>query len=886
MAPPRLVRSNNSLPELPPGAGSKFEPRIVGGTQPGDTNVIVDAFKGTVRVEHDDGSLEIRDDESDARDKAANDDGFDRNLAIDMDEGELATIANALIQGIEQDLQSRRDWEEIRVKGMTMLGVKLEDAENVVSQSQTISKAQSTVMLEAVMRSWANSRAELLPTNGPVKVRDDQPASPLEEKETDAPDAESESPEETDKLPGVDDVLGAEPEGGIPGMGHNGGPPMGIVGPDEASAPPSIKDQAGQQPAINRSLLADSLEKDMNHYLTVVDKEYYPETSRMLFSRALTGVEFKKIYRCPLRRRPVSVWTKGENLIVSNDAVHLAGAGRVTERIPMRQSTVKRLMAYGHYKKIDLPTSPPMVTKTEQKVGEIQGINPNVTLSEDYPHIVYETYVELETGGLAKDENGKDVGYPLPYRVSIDKDSQKILEIRRNWKEGDEYHQARRRYVKFGFVPGLGFYDFGFAHILGNPQRTATAIMRILIDSGMFKSFPGGVIMKGLAARGKTVITAAPGEFAAIDTGGLKIQDVVMPWPYGEPSPTLKEILTLIEADARRLSGILELPMGEGRVGDVPATTIMSYIDSISKVPSAVHKDDHMAQQEEFELLRELLIEEPEALWKFARRPNRQWTAAELEDQELTPAADPNVPSQIHRISQVTAAVTMAGLPQFGGIPNQRGVWDWATRTLGVQDNSSITKPESEEKQQPPDPKMLAAMGKLQVEQMKGQTKIAEITAEHQARQQELAVESADRAADRASRERVEAQQAAEAQIKAESAERTMQYKAQSEAAKAAADTQNAGLKAAETAANIENKQADTAATITKAHTDAQLGAGQLMADHAKTAAELDIRKRELDQADTHHKADTKVAMKAASTKAKAAAKPKPKAKASKAKRK
>jgi hypothetical protein len=705
MAKRPIPRSTNSVPTSAP-AEAAFDPlEVDGAPSPGDETIVVNATNGQVTRLNDDGSMTIVDS---AKPKPRGAQTFDDNLADDEGMGALLPmIAQRLLDGIEADMQSRRDWEETAQKGADYLGIRLEEASSDVSSQSTVSRVHHTGLLKSVMKSWATSRAELLPVGGPVKVRDDATTG--------------------DELPGDPD------------------------------------NQIGR-PAGQRNELADALEKDMNHYLTVVDKDYYPDFSRMLFSRALLGCQFRKIYRDPLLRRPVSRWTKGTDLIISNDATHLSGAGRITERIKMSQAMVRRLQKNKHWRDIELTQPTPQATSMDQKIGEVEGVRPIPTLPEDMPHTIYECYCELEAGRLKENETGHVPGYPLPYRVTIDKDSRVILEIRRNWKQGDEEYIARRRYVKYPFVPGLGFYDYGYIHLIGNPQRAATAIERQLIDAGSFASFPGGIMRKSAGTRQRTTeIRPGVGEFVVMDTGDGPISDSVMPWPYKEPSATLAAMGQDLAGQIDSIAGTMEVPMSEGR--EVPVATMMAYVDAISRVPSAIHKDDHMAQQEEYELLKELFEEDPEALSKFSKRPSRKWQIAqEIADQDLVPGSDPNIPSQIHRIMQTQALIQMAQLPIFQGIANPRALWDMATRTLGVQDNATITSPPAPPQQAPPDPKMIAEMAKAKQAQQDGQIKIAEIQAQGQQKQQQQAIESADREADRQSEDaRSEMEQQTEA---------------------------------------------------------------------------------------------------------------------------
>lgn len=680
------------------------------------TNVIhIDGRTGQVAYERADGSLTVG-----GFGGKKSDDGpgtFDDNLAS-KDGVPLQSIAARLLEGIAADIQSRADWEETANRGKEILGIRLDPANTTTSEEGTISNAHSMALIEAVIRSWANSRGELLPASGPVKVVDD--------------------------LPGIDQAQNTAP------VGNNGGPPMDGSEPQEA---PGAGQQDAQTPNMPlRSELADALEKDLNRFLTVTDREYYPDFSRMLLNRAIIGIQFRKVYRCPLRRRPASVWVKGEDLIVSNDTSHLSGAGRVTERIKMRQATVKRMQAAKVW--LDITLTQPMqgATITEQSEGEITGVRTIPQLPADQLHTIYECYCELDDGPLANDENGHNPGFPLPYRVTIDKDSQQVLEISRNWKAGDETYTARRRYVKYGFVPGFGFYDWGLVHILGNPQRASTAMQRILIDTGMFNSFPGWLQAKGAGTRQRTnEVRPNPGEAVVIDTGGMPIGDVIMALPYKEPSAVLQSMLGTVAGDMRRVAGIMEMPVGEGRVGNTPVGTIMAYVDAITKVPSAVHKDDHAAQAEEFELLLELFREEPEALTANVRRPAKKggYTAEELGDQDLVPQADPNVPSQTHRLMQAQALNEAAGAPQYAGIANPRGIWNRLMRTINVEDRGEVTLPEQAAAPPPPDPKVLAAQIKAQSEHEDNQTRLAVAQQNSAASSEKTQIDAEQRAADR-----------------------------------------------------------------------------------------------------------------------------------------
>lgn len=669
------------------------------------------------------------------------DDRFDRNLAEDMDSTALAALAGSLLEGIEADLQSRAEWEETANKAARYLGVKLEDPTTSVSSDGTIVKAVATCMLEATIKLWSVARGELLPVGGPVKVRRDQ-------------------------VPTFPEGPAAQSAGIAPGQPQPGQPPQ-----------PPTPPPANSNDVWSQDQLAEALATDLNHFLTQIDKEYYPDYSKMILSRAVIGNAFRKVYRCPLRRRPASVWVKAQDLIVSNDCAHLSGAGRVTERIRLRQATMRRLQASGHY--IDIPLVRPSgkTTNTEIAIADTEGIAAAPTLPEDFEHLVYECYCEVGSGTassligdlsrLDRDETGKRPGYPLPYRVTIDEDSRMVLEIRRDWKKGDTDHRRRRRYVKYGFIPGFGFYDFGLIHLVGNPTQVATMVQRAITDATLFSNFPAWLALKGPGSRqANTVIRPNPGEVTNIDAAGAqRIQDAIMPLPFKADVAGAMALVSKAEGDVRRIAGVLEIPIGEGRMGNVPVGTMMSYIESISQVPGAVHKDDHIAQQEEFDLLRELFAEDPAALIQGNKSPARRWQAAEeILDPHLVPAADPNTPSQIHRIAKLQAIITAAGMPQFNmpeQIPDQRKLWEELTRTLVGGDGQQFTKPPMQAPPPPPpDPRVVAAQINAQSKQQQTQGQLQAASLKHDEKMQEISAEGQQRELDRESAELRSAMQA------------------------------------------------------------------------------------------------------------------------------
>ena len=586
----------------------------------------------------------------------------------------------------------------------------------------------------------------MLPADGPVKVRDDK--TKLRTKDADGG---------TVTPPTM--------------MGHNGGPPMDLPppmglqpdGPMGGSAPPPPKPGAANG-AILRSDLAEALQKDFNHYLTVIDKPYYADTDRMSFSQALGGLAFKKIYNDPLEDRPVSRFVMANHIIVNNGASSLHDAKRITHETPaMTQVTMKRMMLKGVYRTVDLSTPVSDPGSVDAKIKETEGRQATDNMRpEDKDYTIYEIYCYLDLPGYEHKVKGKATGLPLPYRVTIEKDSREILEIRRDWKKDDKNHKRRRHFVKYPLFPGLGFYDYGYVHILGNTTRVLSAIASLMVDQGMFANFPGGLIDKMAARQEKNQIRPGPGGFLPIDTGGRPIQQVVMGMPYKDVSVALGALAKALEDNGRKLGSIAELPLGEGRA-DVPVGTVVALIEQSTKLLSAVHKRNHAAQQEEFEVLKELFMEDPKALTRLSENPAHEWeTEEEFKDIDLVHASDPNVASHIMRIARAQAVVQMAqSAPP--GLFDPKEVATRALRVLGEEDIDALfLPPPPPPGSQPPSPHVID--GQLKIEGLK--QKAISDQQNMAAKLKMQAMEMQDHAADRQSKERIEQERMAQQAMK------------------------------------------------------------------------------------------------------------------------
>jgi len=552
----------------------------------------IDTDGNILRIDHPDGSITVSTDGtlgSLAKKDEKPTKWFD-NLVEKIDEGELSRISEDLIRGVHEDLTSRQGWVDDRAQGIRLLGLRVEQQGTQASADgaplEGMSKVRHPMLLEAVLRFQANARSELLPTDGPVKVRDDGGAT------------------------------------------------------------------------IERGSLADCLQRDMNHYLTTTAIEYYPDTDKMLMMLGFGGSTFKKVYFCQLRQRPVSASVDAENLIVNNSAISLETASRVTHQIFMKRSTVRRMQIIGAYRDIDLSDPKPKnATAVDNERAEQQGIKVDESRPEDRVREIYEVYCELDIKGYEHKMNGEETGLEIPYIVTIDVSSREVLAVVRNFNEDTkDLPEARKTFVEYVFVPGLGFYAIGLLHILGNTTMAVTAAWREALDAGMFANFPGFLFAAQGRRQDTTQFRVPPGGGAAVDTGGMPIGDAIMPLPYHEAGPGMMQLIDNMVETGQRVGGTSELQVGEGR-SDAPVGTTLALIEQATKILNSVHKRMHTAQDQEFMLLKECFKQNPESFWKANRRPATQWDQAKfmqaIEDYDLVPKADPNTASHSQRILKV-----------------------------------------------------------------------------------------------------------------------------------------------------------------------------------------------------------------------------------------
>jgi len=658
---PGLMPANIRLPGLPEAAIPTPDVAIE------ESDVLQEPAGGEplLRIEHEDGSVTISMDGSSLAPVADKKPGgwFD-NLVDDIDAGSLGSIADDLLRGIGDDIESRKEWIEARAQGIKLLGLKTEipgiagGADGAPVEG--MSKVRHPLLLEAVLRFQANARSELLPTDGPVKIRDDNNNATLQE------------------------------------------------------------DQ-----------LANALERDLNHYLTATASEYYPDTDRMLLMLGFGGTAFKKVYFCPLRGRPVSESVDADDLIVNNAATDLKNAKRITHRSMMRASTVRRLQILGVYRDIDLPMPKDQDLDSQQREERaVQGISVGSYRPEDRDREIYECYCELDLPGFEHKYKGKISGLEVPYRVTIDLSSREVLSIVRNFDEDDaELPEARTNFVKYTFVPGLGFYDIGLLHILGNTTNAITAAWREMLDAGMYANFPGFLMADTGARQNTNIFRVPPGGGALVKTGGMPINQAIMPLPYKEPGPALMNLVSNMAETGMRIGGTSELQVGEGRA-DAPVGTTLAMIDQATKVMNAVHKRMHSAQAQEFQLLSRCFQENPESFWQRNKKPAYPWDEATflaaLDDCQLVPQADPNTASHAQRMMKIM------GLKQLqAGNPSMYdpiAIDQAALQAMGWSNPQQFMVPPSTLQQKtPPEVEYAKAMVQIQKQEADAKTAMVEV---------------------------------------------------------------------------------------------------------------------------------------------------------------
>jgi hypothetical protein len=542
---------------------------------------------------------------------------FDANLAEHMDEGALESLASELIGLIDADISSRKDWSDMYVKGLEVLGMKYEErAEPWLGACGVY----SPILTEAAIRFQSEMITETFPAQGPVKTQI-----------------------------------------------------IGEVTRENEDAAERVRD-------------------DMNYRLTDEMIEYRPEHERMLYNLGLSGAAFKKVYYDPTMGRQTAPFIPAEDIIMPYGAPNVYKAERVAHVMRKTENDLKRLMAAGFYREVELGEPVRIFTDIEKKKAEEGGY----TLTDDDRYQVLEVHVDwlIESDPLKSEDE-----LALPYVITVDRGSSKVLAIRRNWEEGDERYLKRQHFVQYTYIPGFGAYGLGYIHIIGGYARAGTAIIRQLVDAGTLSNLPGGLKTRGLRVKGDDT-PIAPGEFRDVDVPSGSIRDNIMHLPYKEPSQVLAGLLEKITEDGRRLAAIADLKVSD-MSAQAPVGTTLAILERQLKTMSAVQARVHASLKMEFRLLKQIIRDYMPSDYSYVPvGGDRAAKQTDYDMVEVIPVSDPNASTMAQRIMQYQAALQLAqGAPQIYDLPQ---LHRQMLEVLGVKNAEKLVP--VEEDQKPRDP--------------------------------------------------------------------------------------------------------------------------------------------------------------------------------------
>jgi hypothetical protein len=512
-------------------------------------------------------------------------DEFGANLAEMIDESELGKLAGDLIGEFESDVSSRKEWADMYVKGLEVLGMKYEER---TEPWEGACGVYSTVLTEAAIRFQSETIIETFPAQGPVKTQ----------------------------------IIGAIDK---------------------------LKEDA-----------AERVRTDMNYRLTEQMPEYRSEHERMLYNLGLAGSAFKKVYPDPTLGRQVSIFIPAEDLIIPYGASNIRTAERVTHVMRKTKNDIRKLQVAGFYRDVEMGEPQMFTTDIEKKKAEDQGYE----LNDDNRYQLLEMCVDYDMPGY-EDEDG----IALPYVVTIDRGTTKVLSIRRNWNEDDKLKLRRQHFVQYTYIPGFGIYGLGLIHVIGGYARAGTSIIRQLVDAGTLSNLPGGVKTRGLRIKGDDT-PIAPGEWRDVDVPSGTMRDNIMPLPYKEPSQVLAGLLERITEEARRLGSVADMKMSD-MGANAPVGTTLALLERQLKTMSAVQARVHNSMKEEFKLLKEIIRDNSPADYDYV--PEGGKPSAKQSDYdivEVIPVSDPNSATMAQRIMQYQAVIQLsAQAPQIYDLP-------------------------------------------------------------------------------------------------------------------------------------------------------------------------------------------------------------------------
>jgi hypothetical protein len=421
-----------------------------------------------------------------------------------------------------------------------------------------------------------------------------------------------------------------------------------------ASGPVKTKIIGKETPAKKDA--AERVQDDMNYELTEVMVEYRPEHERMAWGLGLSGNAFKKVYFDPNLNRQVALFIPAEDVVVPYGASNLETANRMTHVMRKTKNEMRRLMVAGFYKDIELPDPSNTLDDVEKKIAERMGFR--ATSDDRYKLLEMQVYLDLP-GYEDEDEKGKKTGIGLPYIVTIEKTSQEILAIRRNWHPEDETCQKRNHFVHYPYIPGFGFYAFGLIHLIGAFAKSGTSIIRQLVDAGTLSNLPGGLKTKGMRVKGDDT-PISPGEFRDVDVASGTIRDNILPLPYKEPSQVLLALMNQIVDEGRRFAGAADLKIAD-MSSNSPVGTTLAILERTLKVMSAVQARVHYAMKQELKLLKDIIRDYTPDEYEYEPvEGSRRAKKSDYDQVDVIPVSDPNAATMAQKVVQYQAVMQMA----------------------------------------------------------------------------------------------------------------------------------------------------------------------------------------------------------------------------------
>ena len=437
---------------------------------------------------------------------------------------------------------------------------------------------------------------------------------------------------------------------------------------------------------------------DMNYWIQEKMPEYRAEHERMLWGLGLSGIAFKKVYYDPTTERPASIYVAAEDIVVPYGASSIDSAERVTHLMRKTENEVTKLQAVGFYRDVELPAPEEGATldEIEQKIAENMGF----TATSDGRYRILEFHVDLDLEGYEDtDEDGESTGIALPYIVTIEKSSQEVLAIRRNWYEDDPTKKKRQHFIHYPYIPGFGFYAFGLVHLLGSFAKSGTALIRQLVDAGTLSNLPGGFKTKGMRVKGDDT-PISPAEFRDVDIASGSLRDNIMPLPYKEPSQVLYTLLNNIVEEGRRFASISDMKASDMST-QAPVGTTLAILERTLKVMSSVQARVHASMKKEFKLLATIIRDDTPEDYSYQPLEGRpEVKQSDYDMVDVIPVSNPNSSTMAQKVVQYQTALQLAqSAPQLYDLPQ---LHRQMLETIGVANADKLVPIEDDQK--PVDP--------------------------------------------------------------------------------------------------------------------------------------------------------------------------------------